>query len=280
MLVADLSLEYDFFMYPVLFRFGPITIYSYGVMMALGFIAAGWALGLELQRRGKDPTLASTFVLWAAVGGLIGARLLFLFEEWQAFLHNPWPLLFTGAGFVWYGGLIGGVVGVSLCIWRYGLSWSEMMDAVAPAIALGHGIGRIGCHLAGDGDWGPPTDLPWGVAYPNAIVGWDYPPGVRVHPTPLYETLAYLLVFAFLWLRRSKTPQPGTQFGWYLVLASTARFFLEFVRVNPPLVFGLSEAQLISIFLVAIGALLLTGRRETQDATVSAATPLVREKQR
>ena len=267
-------------MYPVLFQFGPITIYSYGVMMALGFIAAGWVLGKELQRRGKDPNLASTFVLWAAISGLIGARLLFLIEEWQAFLNDPWPLLFTGAGFVWYGGLIGGIVGVTLCIYRYSLSWGEMMDAVAPSISLGHGIGRLGCHFAGDGDWGPTTTLPWGVAYPNAIVGWDFPPGVRVHPTPVYETTAYLLVFAFLWSRRTKSPEPGTQFGWYLVLASTARFFLEFVRVNPPWLFGLSQAQLLSIVLVSAGAFLLV-RGRGERVRVGTATPsLARGKQR
>lgn len=267
-------------MYPVLLQFGPITIYSYGVMMALGFISAGWTLGLELQRRGKDPNLASTFVLWAAIGGLLGARLLFLAEEWREFLNDPWPLLFTGAGFVWYGGLIGGIVGVTLCIYRYGLSWSEMMDAVAPSIALGHGIGRLGCHFAGDGDWGPPTTLPWGVAYPNAIVGWDFPPGVRVHPTPLYETTAYLLVFAFLWSRRAKPSTTGTQFGWYLLLASTARFFLEFVRVNPPLLFGLSEAQVLSILLVAAGAFLMLRKGDGPLSANPVAPQLVRGKRK
>src|SRR5258705_5512317 len=153
-----------------------------------------------------------------------------------------------------------------------------MMDAAALAIALGHGIGRLGCHFAGDGDWGPPTTLPWGVAYPNAIVGWDYPPGVRVHPTPIYETTAYVLVFVFLWLRRSKPTQPGTQFGWYLILASTARFFLEFVRLNPPELFGLSQAQVISIFLVAAGVFLVCGRREALRETTPIAPPLARER--
>jgi len=156
-----------------------------------------------------------------------------------------------------------------------------MMDAVAPSIALGHGIGRLGCHFAGDGDWGPPTTLPWGVAYPNAIVGWDYPPGVRVHPTPIYETTAYVLVFIFLWLRRSKPIQPGTQFGWYLILGSTARFFLEFVRVNPPLLFSLSQAQVISILLISAGAFLVFGRRETpQAATDMPPSSLAGEKRR
>lgn len=280
LLVGTLPLGYDPPMYPVLLHLGPITIYSYGVMMALGFISAGWTLGREFQRRGKDPNLASTFVLWAAIGGLMGARLLFVLQEWRAFLDDPWSLLFTGAGFVWYGGLLGGIVGVSLCIRRYGLLWGEMMDAVAPSIALGHGVGRIGCHLAGDGDWGPPTTLPWGVAYPNAIVGWDFPPGVYVHPTPLYETTAYLLVFAFLWMRRAQSPRPGTQFGWYLVLASTARFFLEFVRVNPSLAFGFSQAQVLSVFLVFAGAFLVLRDRETSSTATAAEAQVSHGKRR
>ena len=273
------SLGYDPVMYPVLLRLGPITIYSYGVMMALGFLAAGWVLGKELQRQGKDPNFSSTLVLWAAIGGLLGARLLFLVEQWRAFLADPLSLIFTGAGFTWYGGLIGGVGAMTWCIRRHGLPWLEVMDAVAPAIALGHGIGRIGCHLAGDGDWGPPTTLPWGVAYTQAIVGWDFPPGVRVHPTPLYETIAYVLVFAILWSRRAAPHQPGALFWGYLLLAGIARFLLEFVRVNPPLLLGLSQAQVISIFLVAVGACMLV-RREEQPTVVTPLPRLAREKRR
>ena len=244
-------------MYPVLFQIGPITIYSYGVMMALGFLAANWVVGKTLAAQGKDPNFSSTLVLWAAIGGLVGARLLFILDNWIAFLDNPIALIFTGAGFVWYGGLIGGVVGVTLCIWRAGFSWFEVMDAVAPGIALGHGIGRIGCHLAGDGDWGPPTSLPWGVAYTKAIVGWDYPPGVRVHPSALYETLAYVLIFVFLWKRQSTTQVVGTQFWWYLLLSGVARLGIEFVRINPALALNLSEAQWISLGLIGIGAVML-----------------------
>jgi phosphatidylglycerol:prolipoprotein diacylglycerol transferase len=260
---------YDPRMYPVILKLGPITIYSYGVMMALGFLAAGWVLGKELQRQGKDPNLASTLVLWAALGGLVGARLLFIVEEWRAFLTDPFSLIFTGAGFTWYGGLIGGVLGVTLCIRRYGLSWLEVMDALAPAIALGHGIGRIGCHLAGDGDWGPPTTLPWGVAYTKAIVGWDYPPGVRVHPSALYETIAYILIFAILWSRRTAPHPTGSLFWGYLFLSGIARFFIEFVRVNPPFAFGLSEAQIVSLLLIVVGAAMLM-RRGTPDLEVKA----------
>ena len=256
-------------MYPILLQIGPLTVYSYGVMMALGFLSAGWVVGKGLERQGKDPAFASTLVLWAAVGGLLGARLLFIIERWHEFLANPLSLILTGAGFTWYGGLIGGVIGVTLCIRRYGFSWLEIMDAVAPAIAVGHGIGRIGCHLAGDGDWGPPTTLPWGVAYTNAIIGWDYPPGVRVHPSALYETIAYLLVFAVLWGMRT-TPRPvGSLFWGYLLLSSLARFVIEFVRINPPLAFGLSEAQMISLILMTIGAVMLMRREPPAVETKS-----------
>ncbi|HKA52383.1 MAG TPA: prolipoprotein diacylglyceryl transferase [Candidatus Binatia bacterium] len=267
-------------MYPVLVHVGPVTIYSYGVMMALGFLAGGWALSRELQRQGKDPDFASTLILWAAVGGLSGARLLFLTEDWPAFLADPWSFVFTGAGFTWYGGLIGGVAAVTWCVWRHGLSWLEVMDAAAPAIALGHGIGRIGCHLSGDGDWGPPTTLPWGVTYTHAIVGWNFPPGVRVHPSALYETMAYVLVFAILWSRRSTPHRTGTLFWTYLLLAGVARFLLEFVRVNPPLLFELSQAQVISVCLVAVAAVMLIARREEHPPVAASLPRLAREKRR
>ena len=256
-------------MHPVLFSLGPLTIYSYGVMMALGFVAAGWAIRKELHSQGHNPELASSLVLWAAVGGLIGARLLFIVEAWSAFVADPWALLLTSAGFIWYGGLLGGIAGVSLCIRHYRLPWLRTMDIVAPAIALGHGIGRIGCHLAGDGDWGPPTGLPWGVVYSEAIIGWPHPPGVAVHPTPLYECAAYVLIFAFLRQRRTTPHRPGALFWGYLVLAGLARFGLEFVRVNPELMFGLSMAQVLSIPLVGLGAALLlrpVGRRQEKTA--------------
>ncbi len=261
------ALSYDPSMYPVLLELGPFTVYSYGVMMALGFVAAAWLLGKGLAYQGRNPDLASALVLWAAIGGLLGARLLFILDNWSAFLADPGAFLITGAGFVWHGGLIGGIAGVSLCIRHYELPWLESMDAIAPAIALGHGTGRIGCQLAGDGDWGPPTELPWGMAYPDAIVGWNYPPEVFVHPTPLYEMGAYFAIAALLWSRRTSLHRPGSLFWGYLLLAGIARFSLEFFRLNPPLVGAFSQAQVISIGLTLLGAVLLFkgGRRETEQ---------------
>jgi phosphatidylglycerol:prolipoprotein diacylglycerol transferase len=136
-----------------------------------------------------------------------------------------------------------------------------MVDCIAPSLAVGLGIGRIGCQLAGDGDWGKVSDLPWAMAYPNAIVGWDYPPGVRVHPAPVYEMIACFALFAFLWSIR-KRPQPdGTIFWWYLILSSVSRFAIEIVRLNPPTLLGLTAAQLTSVVLIVAGTAKLLGQR-------------------
>jgi phosphatidylglycerol---prolipoprotein diacylglyceryl transferase len=241
-------------MYPVLLHFGFITIYSYGLMMAIAFLTAAYLTGQELSRKGMNGELASTMVFWAAIGGLVGARVFALFDDWSGFVRDPLHVLFSGAGFVWYGGLIGGFLAVSWTIRRHHLPWLVTVDCIAPGLVLAHGIGRIGCQLAGDGDWGRETTLPWGMAYPNAIVGWPYPPGVRVHPTPLYEFLAYGAVFLFLWSIRKRQHSDGTLFWWYLALAPAARFLIEFIRINPRVFLGLTEAQLISLALVGIGA--------------------------
>jgi phosphatidylglycerol:prolipoprotein diacylglycerol transferase len=254
-------------MYPVIFRIGPITVYSYGAMMALAFLVAGYVVGKELDRKGMDPGLASSIVLWALVGGLVGARALVIAGDLRGFLRAPLGYLLTGAGFIWYGGFLGGLVAVSWLIYRRGLPWLATTDCIAPGLALGHAIGRIGCQLAGDGDWGAETTLPWGMAYPNAIVGWDYPPGVRVHPAPLYETALYTAVFVLLWRLRRRPLPDGTLIALYFVLAGTARFFVEFVRIEPRVLAGLTQAQLISAALVAAGSLGLLRLRRRRAAT-------------
>lgn len=240
-------------MYPVLLKLGPLTIYSYGTMMAIGFLVAGYLTGKELHRKELDPELASPLVFWAAVGGLVGSRLWALIEDWRAVLHDPLGMIFSGAGFVWYGGLLGGTLGVTWVIYRHRLSWLQVVDCIAPGAALGHAFGRIGCQLAGDGDWGAVSSLPWAMAYPHAIVEWPHPPGVYVHPTPMYEFGAYVIVFGILWWMRTRTQRDGAVFWWYLVLAPSARFFIEMVRINRPVLLGLTAAQLFSLSLIAIG---------------------------
>lgn len=251
-------------MYPVIVRLGPLTVYSFGVMMATAFLVAGYLGGREMKRKGLPPEHASNMVFWAAVGGLAGSRLWSMLEDWQHLSRDPLGALFSGSGFVWYGGLLGGAVAVSWVIWRQGLPWLRVVDCVAPALVLAHGIGRIGCQLAGDGDWGTASTLPWAMAYPNAIIGWEewlakegLPLGTRVHPTPIYELLAYTAIFAVLWSIRKRPLPDGTVFWWYLILAPAARFLIEFVRHNEPVLAGLSEAQVFSLFLIGIGAVQL-----------------------
>ena len=255
-------------MYPILFQFGPITIYSFGAFMALAALSAAWVVHSELKRRGYNPELASSMVFAAAIGGLIGARLLFILGDWNNFLASPSSYIFTGAGFTWYGGLFGGAVAVSWIVRKNQIPWLVGADIAAPALAIAYGVGRLGCHFAGDGDWGLITDVPWGVAYTNAITGWvdpmtgvPYPPGVRVHPTPIYEFLQSLVIFGILWSIKNRGLAPGTIAWLYLVLAGLARFTIEFWRVNPILAAGLSEAQWISLILMAIGLVMLASRR-------------------
>jgi phosphatidylglycerol:prolipoprotein diacylglycerol transferase len=251
-------------MYPVLFRFGPITIYSFGAFMALAALTAAWVVHAELKRRGYNRELASSFVFAAALGGLIGARLLFILDEWNNFLAAPLKYIFTGAGFTWYGGFLGGTLAVSWVVKKNKIPWLVGADIAAPALAIAYGVGRLGCHVAGDGDWGTVTDVPWGVAYTNAIIGWvdpntgiPYPPGTRVHPTPIYEFIESVVVFTILWLLRDKDYAPGTIAWLYLILTGFARFIVEFWRINPPLASGLSEAQWFSLALMALGFMLL-----------------------
>jgi len=258
-------------MIPVLFRLGPLTVYSYGLMMALGFLAADVVIDSECRRQKINPDYASTLVVCAAVAGLIGSRLYSVIDNFQAYAHDPWSIILSGSGFVWFGGLAGGILSSYLVSRYYKVGFLRTADMAAPALAIGHALGRIGCQLSGDGDWGMPSTLPWAMAYPKAIVGWNsstvlkldehnqlvsaFFPGVRVHPTPIYEALLYFGVFAFLWSRRKTNAVEGRLFFLYLVLAGACRFMVEFLRVNPRVLMGLSEAQLIALLMIAVGTL-------------------------
>jgi len=251
-------------MVPVLLKIGPLTIYSFGAMMALGFLMAGYVVSVELARRGLDPEDAWSILLWGAVGGIAGSRILALLADWETFRLHPLASIFSGSGFIWYGGLIGGFVSVTIFIWRRSLPWLVAVDCLAPALALGQAIGRIGCQVAGDGDWGKPTSMPWGVQYPEAIIGWSawlrengLPPTTRVHPAPVYETLAYSAIFCLLWKFRRSGLRDGSLLWIYLVTSSIARFAIEVIRVEPVVAAGLTQAQWIAIGLFATGIVML-----------------------
>lgn len=273
-------------MIPILFRLGPlhlfghpltITVYSYGLMMALGFIAADLTIATDCRRRGIDSEYATAIVLWGAVGGLVGARLYDVLDNWRLYMADPITIVWSGSGFVWFGGFIGGVTAAYFVARYYKISPAVTADMCGPALAIGQALGRIGCHLSGDGDWGLPSTLPWAVAYPKAIVGWNsqtvlkldahdnlvsgFFAGVRVHPAPIYEAILYTIVFIILWSMRGRSGVAGRIFCLYLVLLGGCRFMVEFVRINPRVLWGLSEAQLISAVMIVGGAagLYLTG---------------------
>ncbi len=258
-------------MIPILFQIGPITVYSFGALMALAALTAAWVVHAELKRNGYAPELASTMVFAAVLGGLAGARALFIIEDWGNFLRAPWDYIFTGAGFTWYGGLIGGALAVSWVVKKNNIPWPIGADIAAPALAISYGVGRIGCHVAGDGDWGTETTVPWGVAYTKAIIGWvnpmtgvPYAPGVVVHPTPIYELIESVMVFGILWSLRKKSYPSGMIFWLYLILAGIARFVVEFWRINPAIGLSLTEAQWFSLVLMLIGSTMLAnGRNRT-----------------
>lgn len=227
--------------------FGPVTIQSFGLMFALAFLAAGWLIARRLKELGKPVDWSYEMVLAAALGGIVGAKVWFAVEQGELDLGQ----LFSGTGLVWYGGLLGGAVAVALYArWR-GIAGLELLDLCAPALALGYAIGRIGCQLSGDGDYGKAWDGPWAIGYPDGTV--PTPPGIEVHPTPVYEAIAMGLVAWMLWRLRERFA-PGMLFALYLMLAGLERFLIEFVRRNEAVLAGLTTAQLFSLAMMAAGA--------------------------
>jgi phosphatidylglycerol---prolipoprotein diacylglyceryl transferase len=263
-------------MHPVLFNIGPITIYSYGVMLVLAFIAGFYFFSSEVKRKNLDDSVAIDITIIALFCGIIGSKLLFIIENFQAFLIDPLRITFSTGGFTFLGGLILSFIVSWIYIKAKKFNFLRAADAVAPSLILSYGIGRIGCHLAGDGDYGIPTSLPWGVNYENGIVPPTYlfhgtkyasvypdnvfPNNTPLHPTPVYEFLVSALIFLFLWKFRKRSLKDGTIVMLYFILSSLSRFLVEFIRLNPRILFGLSEAQIIASVVFAggiIGLILL-----------------------
>lgn len=244
-------------MYPVIFQIGPFTVYSFGVLMAIGFYVGASVSARDYERRGGDRERMWSFLVWVFIAGLAGSKILSLANDPAAFVRNPIQQTLSGSGFVWYGGLIGGFLAAWFLRRSYHMRFSLILECTALGLAIGQAIGRIGCHVAGDGDWGTESTLPWAVAYEKAIVGWDYPPGVRVHPTPLYEAIGYTLLFLAMLAIRRRGYREGTVFCIYLLGSSTVRFFVEFIRINPVAAMGLTQAQWIAIGLALGGGIWL-----------------------
>ncbi len=246
-------------MYPVLFRIGSLEFGTFGLMAAAGFFAAYLVLKAELGRRGLAVKYAPDLLFAGVFGGLVGARVNFILEYWDAFVADPGALIWSRYGFTWYGGAISGALAYILVLKIRKQKLGPYADAVAPALALGYVLGRAGCQLAGDGDYGRPSSLPWAMSYPHGVV----PTLERVHPTPVYEMLAFLAIFFVLWRLRRLDYKPWWLFGVYLFFAGVERFAIEFLRTNPPLILGLTEVQLVSVAMAAAGLALVITRYRT-----------------
>ncbi len=236
-------------MYPVLFKIGDLEITSFGVLMAVAVMTGVWLFQRELARS-RLPEDAVNAALAGVVGGLAGAKVIWTLE----FLGEApvTDLLFSRGGLSWYGGAIGGIGTGLWMLRRYRIPLVRGLAAATPALAIGHAIGRLGCFFVGD-DYGRPTDLPWGVAFPLGLPPTDVP----VHPTQLYE--AFLLVpLGFLLIRwRKAGVADAVVLGRYLVLAGLIRFTIEFVRINRQIVGPLTLAQLLALGLIAAGTVML-----------------------
>jgi phosphatidylglycerol:prolipoprotein diacylglycerol transferase len=227
---------------------GPLTLKTFGIMFALGFLGAAAVCGRRFKELGKPADWAYEMIFAALVGGIVGARAYYMAQNWDAVKDDFFGNLFSGSGLVWYGGAIGGAIAVCIWAWRRGFLQLALLDLAAAPLALGYAIGRIRCQLSGDGDYGKPSDLPWAMSYPDGTV----PTTDRVQPTPVYESVTMALVAWILWSLRDRLA-PGLLFALYLVLSGLERFLVEFVRRNDEVWAGLTVPQIESLVLMVIG---------------------------
>ena len=280
-------------MHPVLFEFRGITVTTFGLMLGLAFLAAGWVASREFERKGHGRDVAWTLLMGALIGGIVGAKLYYAFLNWPLLVEDPLGTILSRAGLVWYGGLIGGSIGVTLMARKEGVPIPQVADVAALSVPIAYAIGRIGCFLVGD-DYGRPTDSWVGLAFPEGAppstaenlrtyFGVDVPSSIpdwqvlRVHPTQLYEVAMATVIFLILWWLRRHPHRAGWLFMLYLILAGAERLIVEFFRVKDDRFFGpFTLAQLISVALIlggAIGLIALRQRvRRREGAASSPAT--------
>jgi len=242
--------------------FWHIDLPTFGLMLWLAIVAAAFVMdrGFKRARIGLDGASGNSagpdavgMVAVAALLGIVGAKLWHVLDTPIEFREMGWRVLWDTAGFAWFGGMLFGISALVFQGWWAKIGGLRTLDLAAPAAAIGYGIGRIGCFLSGDGCYGVPTNMPWGMSFPHGIE----PTLIRVHPTPLYELAAGLLIGWWLWWRGGKPHRTGAIVGQYLVLAGIARFLVEFIRRNPKVLWGLSNAQLASAGSVVAGIALI-----------------------
>ena len=264
---------------------GPLTIPTYGLMVACAMVVSYYVLRADMARRRlatQSAEAAEVFVAVPCIAGIAGAKLYHVLETPADLFADPWHQLFSQFGFAWFGGLIAGFVAFAWLARHFKIPLLEMFDAGSPAAALGYGIGRIGCLLSGDGDYGKPTSLPWGMRFPNGLV----PTTEWVHPTPIYEFLAACAIAWILWRlgaraietangSPSATRRPlgvqtgGRVFAAYLLLTGASRFLVEFIRINPRSFLGMSNAQTASLVSMMAGAVLWWRLKDTRQVKPS-----------
>jgi phosphatidylglycerol:prolipoprotein diacylglycerol transferase len=262
--------------YPFIIHLGPLEVTGYGIMLMVAFLMGGWLIARQLRESGLKDDYAADMVAAAVVGGIVGAKL------WYVALTGE--TVFSRGGLVWYGGFIGGALAVILMSWHRGVPLRWTMQVAAPVLAAAYALGRVGCFLVND-DYGRPTDLPWGVKFPQGLppstaenlknlfgipipANLDPSTVLAVHPTQLYEVAAMLIAFGVLWSLRKNGRPVGWLFGLYLVFAGVERFLVEIVRAKDDRLLGpFTLAQLTSVIIVLIGiSLLYTWRRGQSPA--------------
>lgn len=252
--------------YPLVFNIGPLQVTGFGIMMMLGFFTAGWVIQKGLLDKNLNEAYAEYIIIAGVVGGILGAKL------WYVALHPNSGALLSRGGLVWYGGFVGGTLAIILNGWRLHVPTRFTMEIAAPAVAVGHAIGRVGCFIVQD-DYGIPTSLPWGLRFPQGVPpstaynlrAWgidipaDIPPSevLAVHPTQLYEVAAMLFVFWLLWRLRRHSHGTGWLAAVYLVAVGVERFLVEFVRAKDDRLLGMfTIAQVMSSAIVVVGVFL------------------------
>ena len=258
-------------------HFGPFDLPTFGLMVATGLLLASYILQADFRRRAIHAD-AFLIIRVAGLAGIVGARLYHVLESPSEFFANPGPFLFTRFGFAWFGGFLGGFAALVILSRREKIPLLTFLDACSPAACVGYAIGRIGCLLSGDGDYGIPTHVPWGMSFPMGVVpttetcvqqGW--PADCRVHPTPLYEFFVWMLIAYVLWrigagvLREKESA--GLVFCGYLVFTGIARYLVETIRINPRSFLGMSNAQAASVASVLLGVALFFVLRKMRAIT-------------
>jgi len=260
--------------YPILLDWGPIRIGSYGLLLACAFLSSIFVTNREFRKADTDLALAWDIYLLAIVGGMGGSRLLYIIENLDHFWKHPWEVISSGTGFSVLGGYL---LAILLCAWRVkaaGESFLRMADLCAPGMAIGYTVGRLGCITAGDGCYGLPTLVPWGMNFPRGLVstlsvknlhltrlfqerfpGLPVPADIPVHPTPLYESFS-ALVLCLLLIHSTWELGRGRRIGFFLGWFGISRFFVEFIRINPVVWRGLTSDQLLAIGILSMGAIL------------------------